>query len=91
MRATRDDLAFTLQVVAAATLVDDRDLVTDFIRWFETVLTARKLPMAFVPSAFDLLLGILPLELPRAREMAQSGRDACTESTLDTEYSPEST
>jgi methanogenic corrinoid protein MtbC1 len=90
MRATREDLAFTLQVVAAATLVEDRDLVTDYIRWFETVLTARDLPLAFVPSAFDLLLGVLPSDLPRAREMAHSGRDACTESTLDTEYSPES-
>jgi methanogenic corrinoid protein MtbC1 len=91
MRATRDDMAFTLQVIAAATLVDDRDLVTDYIRWFETVLTARKLPMAFVPSAFDLLLGILPFELPRAREMARSGRGACTESSLETGYGPEST
>ena len=90
MRATRDDLAFTLQIVAAATLVEDRELVVDYIRWFEKVLTARTLPIAFVPSAFDLLLDVLPLGLPRARELAQYGRDACAGSTLDTEYSPES-
>lgn len=42
-----------------------------------------------LPSAFDLLLDVLPIELPRAREMARSGRDACAESALDTEYSPE--
>ncbi len=90
MRATRDDLAFTLQIVAAATLVEDRELVVDYIRWFEKVLTARTLPIAFVPSAFDLLLDVLPLGLPRAREMAQYGRDSCAGSTLDTEYSPES-
>ncbi|MEO8519299.1 MAG: B12-binding domain-containing protein [Dermatophilaceae bacterium] len=89
MRATREDLAFTLQIVAAATLVEDRDLVTEYIEWFEKVLAARHLPLGFVSSAFDLILDVLPLELPRARAMAQSGRDICTASSLDTEYSPE--
>ena len=88
MRATREDLASTLQIVAAATLVEDRELVTEYVRWFEKVLTARNLPLGFVSSAFDLLLDVLPAELPRAREMARSGRDVCTGSTLDTEYSP---
>ena len=73
----------------AATLVEDQDLVTDYIRWFEKVLTARSLPLAFVPNAFDLLLGVLPAEVPRARDLALFGRDACTEATLDAAYGPE--
>ena len=89
MRSTRKDLAFTLHVVAADTLVGDRDLVTDYAGWFETVLAARALPLGLVPSAFDLLLGVLPPELPLARDMAKSGREACCQSTLGTEYSPE--
>lgn len=86
MRATREDLSSTLHVVAAATLVEDQDLVTDYIRWFETVFTTRSLPLAFVSNAFDLLLGVLPAEVPRARDMALFGRDACTEATLDAAY-----
>ena len=72
MRATREDLSSTLHVVAAATLVEDQDLVTDYIRWFETVFTTRSLPLAFVSNAFGLLLGVLPAEVPRARDMALS-------------------
>ena len=86
MRATREDLSSTLHVVAAATLVEDQDLVTDYIRWFETVFTTRSLPLAFVSNAFGLLLGVLPAEVPRARDMALFGRDACTEATLDAAY-----
>ena len=59
MRATREDLAFTLHVVAAGTLVGDRDFVTDLVGWFETVLAARA-SLGLVPSTFDLLLGVLP-------------------------------
>jgi methanogenic corrinoid protein MtbC1 len=85
MRATREDLAATLQVVAAATLVNDRDLVTDYVDWFEATLTGHRLPLTFASNAFELLLGVLPPELTRARDMATSGKEACAGPPLDTE------
>lgn len=88
MRATRLDLGATLQVISAATLVDDQDLVVDYVTWFESVLTGHGLPLAYVPSAFDLLLGVLPRELARARAMATCGRDACSGPALSAELVP---
>lgn len=88
MRATREDLAATLRVIAAATLVQDPAIVTDHVHWFEAVLTGHALPLAFVPSAFDLLAGVLPAELAHSRETIRSGKDACSEPGQGTEYSP---
>ena len=73
MRATREGLDATLQVIAAATLVGDLILVTDHVRWFEAVLTGHGLPPALVTSAFELLLAILPAELVHASETAMCG------------------
>lgn len=78
VRATRDDLGSTLKVVASATLVGDAAIITDYVTWFETVLAARDLPLAFVSSAFTLLLEVLSPELPHARNMARTGLTACT-------------
>ena len=88
MRAKREDLSDTLRAIAAATLVDDRDLVTDYVEWFESVLTGHGLPIAFVFSAFELFLAVLPTGLSHARDMATSGREACSKRTPGTEYSP---
>jgi methanogenic corrinoid protein MtbC1 len=79
IRATREYLAATIQVVAAATLVNDRDLVTDYVDWFEATLTGHGLPLTFASNAFELLLGVLPPELTHARDMATSGKEACVE------------
>jgi methanogenic corrinoid protein MtbC1 len=87
MRATREDLASTLRVIAAATLVDDLAIVRDYVSWFEEVLTGHALPLAFVPSAFELLLGVLPPELALSRETARSGRTACSGPGLGTDHS----
>ena len=86
MRATRKDLAATLRVLAAATLVADPAIVTDDVQWFEAVLTGHAPPLAFVPSAFDLLAGVLPAELAHSRETIRSGKDACSEPGHGTEY-----
>jgi hypothetical protein len=85
MRATREDLSATLRIIAAGTLVDDGDLVTEYVHWFEAVLTGRGLRLAFVHSAFELLLDVLPTELTGARGMATAGLDACSVHTLGTE------
>lgn len=87
MRATRDDLSATLRTITAAILVDDQDLVTEYVDWFEAVLTGHGLRPAFVPCAFELLLGVLPAGLTHARGMATSGLDACSVPALGTEHS----
>jgi methanogenic corrinoid protein MtbC1 len=89
MRATREDLASTLRVIAAATLVDDMAVVSDYVSWFEAVLTGHDLPLAFVPSGFELLLGVLPAELACSRETARSGRAVCSGHGLGPDYSPQ--
>jgi len=73
MRATREGLDTTLQVITAATLVGDMTLVTDHVRWFEAVLTGHGLPPALVTSAFELLLTVLPAELVHAGDTAMCG------------------
>ena len=86
LRATRDDLSFTLKVIASATLVDDLALVTDHVRWFEAVLAGHGLPLAFVPSAFELLLSVLPTDLTFSRDAARWGSQVCSESSLRSDY-----
>lgn len=78
VRATREDLDSTLKALSAAVVCSDGDIVTDFVAWFENVLANRSLPLAFCASAFDLLLGSLPEELPLTRQMARHGLDSCT-------------
>jgi methanogenic corrinoid protein MtbC1 len=87
MRATREDLAATLRTIASGTLVDDLGLVTDYATWFEGVLAAHGQPIAFVASAFELLLGVIPAELVGARDTATAGREACSGPGLVTDYS----
>ncbi len=83
VRATRDDLASTLKVTSSATLVGDTTIITDYVTWFETVLAARDLPLAFVSTAFTLLLEVLPPELPLTRNMARTGLTACTAAPIE--------
>jgi hypothetical protein len=87
MRATREGLAATLRVIGSATLVDDLALVTDYVTWFEAVLVGHGQPAAVVPSAFDVLLRVLPAELACAQATARSGRDACSGPVLGPDYS----
>jgi methanogenic corrinoid protein MtbC1 len=87
MRATREGLAATLRVIGSATLVNDLALATDYVSWFQAVLVGHGQPAAVVPSAFDILLQVLPEELACARATARSGRDACSGPGLGLDYS----
>lgn len=73
MRETREGLAATLRVIAAATLVDDLSLVTEYAHWFGEVLAGRGLPRSFVSTSFELLQGVLPPELAHANDAARGG------------------
>jgi hypothetical protein len=67
----REDLAATLRVIAAATLVDDLSLVTDHVHWFQDVLAGRGLPRSFASRSFEVLDGVLPAELAHAHDAAR--------------------
>lgn len=82
MRATREDISTTLKVCGAATLTGDSAIVGDLVEWFESVLSARDLPLAFVSSAFELVLEVLPDELEQVRHMASLGLAACAQAPL---------
>ena len=82
VRATREDLDSALRVISAATITGDPAILEDFAQWFESVLAARDLPVAYCSSAFALLLESLPEDLPLMRAMAQRGLDACTVAPL---------
>jgi hypothetical protein len=72
-RETREGLAATLRVIAAATLVDDLSLVTDYAQWFGEVLAGRGLPRSFVSTSFELFQGVLPPGLAHASDAARCG------------------
>lgn len=78
VQATREDLASTLSAIGSATLTTDPDLVGQYATWFEAVMRAHDLPVWFVASAFELLLAVVPAEVPLLRQMAQVGLRACT-------------
>lgn len=55
IRRTREDLAFIVQYVAAARLVDDPDVLTDFLDWLAALLNARQVPTAALIAGLDVL------------------------------------
>ena len=78
LRATREDLGSTLQVVASATTVSDPTVAIDFVTWFEDVLRARSLPIDYAAAAFDCVLEVLPQSVVSARAMTLSARASCS-------------
>jgi methanogenic corrinoid protein MtbC1 len=75
----RGMLAFTLRTVIASTLVGDDRIVTDHVDWAESLLAGRSWPINLVAEAFDLLVTVLPADLPRISATAQAGMAACSE------------
>jgi methanogenic corrinoid protein MtbC1 len=75
----RGMLGFTLRTVIAATLVGDDRIVTDHVGWAESVLTGRSRPIGLVAEAFNLLVTVLPADLPRTSATAQAGQAACSQ------------
>lgn len=79
IRATRDDLHSTLRAISSSVLVRDEQLLREYVNWFEDVLSARGLPLTFVPTAFDLLANHLPPELVQAVAVSRQGVELCQE------------
>ena len=82
VRATRVDIMATMQAASSAALVADMDLLRDYVAWFESVLAVRELPVAFVATAFDLLLEVVPEELTMVRAALAEGLSYCGEAPM---------
>jgi methanogenic corrinoid protein MtbC1 len=52
---TREDLQFITQFVAAARLVDDPNVLTDFLRWLQVLLSSRGVPVAAIRQGLAVL------------------------------------
>lgn len=70
---TREDLAFIVQYVAAAKLVDDPDVLTDFLAWLGTLLTARHVPAEALVAALEVLQPALADLDPEAGRLTDLG------------------
>ncbi len=58
---TREDLAFIVRFIAAAQLVDDPVVFTDFLDWLAQLLDARGVPMAALAAGLQSLQPLLSL------------------------------
>ena len=77
-QATINDLSATLKAIQCAVLVGDDDILSNYVEWFEAVLRARDLPVAFVASAFDLLGPVLPDSVPLMRAATSRALAMCS-------------
>jgi methanogenic corrinoid protein MtbC1 len=69
---TREDLGYIVDFLAAAVLVDDPELFTDFISWMCRLLAARRVParsVGLVLATYDRAL----YDFPRARTVLSAG------------------
>ncbi len=67
---TREDLAFIVQFVAAARLVDDPDVLTEFLAWLGTLLGNRGVPALALNAGLRVLAPLIVDLDPPAGEMA---------------------
>jgi len=75
----REDLDVLVRALASSVLVGDARLITDTVTWFERVVATRGQPLAMVSGALVLLHETLPPRLERARSMARTGLEACSQ------------
>ncbi len=69
---TREDLAFMARFAAAACLVDDPAVFTDFIEWLRTLLAGRGVPPQALNAGLDALAPLLDGKDPRAGQLARN-------------------
>lgn len=74
---TGRDLAYTLQFLDVALLVDDPTVLTDYTRWLVELLDRRGVPQAAVTASLDALAAAIRThggELPRVMSMLEAAR-----------------
>jgi diguanylate cyclase (GGDEF)-like protein len=52
---THEDLAFNVQFLAAALLIRDDTIFTDFLDWLQSLLASRSVPRTALPAGLDAL------------------------------------
>jgi methanogenic corrinoid protein MtbC1 len=70
---TREDLAFIVRFVAAAQLVDDPTVLTDFLDWLRDLLVARHVPAAALTAGLEVLAPELQQFSPATAALAAEG------------------
>lgn len=73
VRQARGMLDLTARAIISAALVGDDRIVTDHVRWAQSVLAARGQPTGLAAEAVNLLVTALPADLPRSLATARSG------------------
>ncbi len=56
---TQEDLAYTIRFIAAAQLVDDDSVFTDFLEWLDHLLRARGVPTSALVAGLEALASVL--------------------------------
>jgi diguanylate cyclase (GGDEF)-like protein len=70
---TREDLAFNVQFLAAAMLVCDDTIFTDFLDWLQSLLANRGVPRTALPAGLDALKAALHGEPPEGVRLLDLG------------------
>ncbi|QGG94272.1 cobalamin B12-binding domain-containing protein [Actinomarinicola tropica] len=73
---TREDLGYLLGFTSAALLVDDVDLLHEYVTWLDAVLSARGLPEQVVPVTLGAVATALDGSLPLAAAMVRDAASA---------------
>lgn len=73
---TRRDLAYLVQALDAALLVEDGSLLTAFVTWTDQVLRARGVPTAELFGGLVAIRDALPADRSDARELLDASRRA---------------
>jgi methanogenic corrinoid protein MtbC1 len=68
---TREDLAFIVRFIAAAQLVDDPTVLTEFLDWLSSLLAARDVPRIALIAGLDALAPLVGDADSAARELTQ--------------------
>jgi len=75
---TREDLVFIVRYIAAARLVDDPTVLTEFLGWLAELLEARGVPATALVAGLDALAPVVDSFDGAAGELVRYGRrDLC--------------
>lgn len=76
---TREDLAYITRFVAAASLVGDPSVLTDFLHWLLTLLSARGVPANAVHAGLAALAPIIDRTHPPSGELTRTALRSLTD------------
>lgn len=72
---TKEDLAYMVRFVAAASIVEDPSVLTEFLDWLGSVLIARDVPPTAILAGLEALIPVITEADPAAGELARDAAD----------------